>query len=79
MFQGLVNDFTQRATSWLLVREPDSLAPFDISTVNMLLVPRKKSGSLKKSEFTESLSQRIANLIPGLRDEVSQETESIPE
>ena len=79
MFQGLVNDVTQRATSWLLVREPDSLAPFDISTVNMLLVPRKKSGSLKKSEFTESLSKRIANLIPGLPDEIPQETESIPE
>ena len=79
MFQGLANDVTQRATSWLLVREPDSLAPFDISTVNMLLVPRHKDGSLKVRKFNEALSQWLTNLIAGLADDLSRELGPISE
>lgn len=55
MFQGLAHDATQRAWNWLLIREPDSMAPFDLVTVNMLLVPRNENGSLKKGEFMTEL------------------------
>jgi hypothetical protein len=64
MFQGLANDVTQRAKGWLLIRESESMAPFDIITMNLLLVPRDDAGNFKKSEFVTELANRLATLVP---------------
>lgn len=78
MFQGLAHDVTQRAWNWLLVREPDSLAPFDLTTVNMLLVPRNDDGSLMVDDFKMELGKRLANLVPGADQEASADQSDDP-
>lgn len=64
MFQGLANDVTRPARSWLLIREPDSMAPFDIITMNLLLIPRNDDGALNRVEFSAEMGNRLAGLIP---------------
>lgn len=69
VFQGLGAQ-TSRSENWLLIREenaPDP--PFDLGTVNTLLVPRE-DGQLLSEEFETRVNDRIENLF-GRRPETS--------
>ena len=61
VFQGLAADSTSGTKHWLLIREPASpQAPFDIMTVNTLIVDRDDTGDLDGGKFGTRVRERLA-------------------
>lgn len=64
VFQGPATDPTSRGQNWMLLRERDSPeAPFDITTVNTLMIPRDDDGNLLERDFEVAVQARLDQLI----------------
>lgn len=66
VFQGIALDPTSRGQNWMLIREKASPeAPFDITTVNTMIVGRDEAGGLLEREFELEVEARLKAFIGG--------------